>query len=408
LISDTHGLYRPEIRRVFKGVCLIVHAGDVGGRPVLEALGGIAPTEAVYGNIDDPDDPALARERTLVVGGLTLHVSHGNELGRPTPERVAAAYDADVLVFGHTHQGLVVEADGPRGRQRLIVNPGAAGPRRFDIEPTVALLSVAGGRARAKLVALERAAQPRRMASPRGTVAIDRALSKLGVLSRRQAQDAIREGRVRVGGRIVRNPRVLVAPERADILVDGQPVRRPAWRTILFHKPRGVVTTRRDPERRRTVFDVLGDAGRGLVAVGRLDLATTGLLLLTTDTRLANWITDPSNAVIRRYAVTVRGRLEESDVARLTSGIGDGSSALHAEAITLTKTSSRESHAIVDLAEGRNREIRRLFEAVGHEVTRLKRVSLGGLDVTGLAPGDWRELTREEVAGAFPGAPEPR
>src|SRR5256885_7633288 len=119
-------------------------------------------------------------------------------------------------------------------------------------------------------------------------VALNRALSKLGILSRSQATDAIRAGRVRVDGRVIDDPAFLVAAERTRIAVDGEARARTRWRTILFHKPRGVVTTRRDPEGRRTIYDVLGDDARGLIAVGRLDLATTGVLLLTTDTQLAN------------------------------------------------------------------------------------------------------------------------
>src|SRR5438034_7743509 len=103
LISDTHGLMRPEVARVFAGVDLIVHAGDVGGTAVLAALAAIAPVEAVYGNVDDAHDPALARERVLPIGGRTLHVSHGHELGSPTSALVLDRYAGDVVVFGHTH-----------------------------------------------------------------------------------------------------------------------------------------------------------------------------------------------------------------------------------------------------------------------------------------------------------------
>ncbi len=149
LIADTHGLVRPEIARAFVGVDLIVHAGDVGGPSVLAALGAIAPVEAVYGNVDDREDPALARERVLAVGGLTLHVSHGHELGSPTPELVAARYEGDVLVFGHTHRAVVV-----RQGERLVVNPGAAGQRRFDLQASVARLTIANGRADVEIVPL--------------------------------------------------------------------------------------------------------------------------------------------------------------------------------------------------------------------------------------------------------------
>jgi uncharacterized protein len=149
LISDTHGLVRPQIATVFERVDLIVHAGDVGGAAVLSALQAIARVEAVGGNVDDPHDPALPRHRTIPIGRFNLHVSHGNELGSPTPERVAAAYDADVLVFGHTHRAVTV-----RIRDQLVVNPGAAGPRRFDLQPSVALLRVGKGAPRVEIVPL--------------------------------------------------------------------------------------------------------------------------------------------------------------------------------------------------------------------------------------------------------------
>jgi 23S rRNA pseudouridine2605 synthase len=225
-------------------------------------------------------------------------------------------------------------------------------------------------------------------------VPLGRALSKLGILSRSQALDAIRAGRVRVAGRVVRDEAALVVPERARLIVDGIAGRVPLWRTIVFHKPRGVVTTRSDPEGRPTVFDILGDAGRGLIAVGRLDLATSGLLLLTSDTRLADWITDPAHEVPRLYVVTVRGRVEARDLADLTGAVP-----------TLRKASFRESHLLVELREGRNRQVRRMFDAIGHEVTKLKRVKLGGLELGDLAPGQYRDILRAEISTAFPGAP---
>jgi putative phosphoesterase len=130
---------------VFSGVSRILHAGDVGSASVLAALNEIAPTDAVYGNVDDPHNPALARERVVSVGAVTIHVSHGHELGRPTAELVAARYAPQkaatffVLVFGHTHRA-VIARPSPRV---LVVNPGAAGPRRFDLQPSVARLTIA-------------------------------------------------------------------------------------------------------------------------------------------------------------------------------------------------------------------------------------------------------------------------
>ena len=223
---------------------------------------------------------------------------------------------------------------------------------------------------------------------------LGRALSKLGILSRSQSVEAIRGGRVRIDGRIIQDPATLVVPERVQIVIDEEPRERAPWRTLLLHKPRGTVTTRSDPGGRKTVFDVLGDDGRGLVAVGRLDLASTGALLLTTDTQFANWVTDPANAVARVYVVTVRGAVSQSDAARLP-----------AHAATVRKASNRESHLIVELRQGRNREVRRMFEAIGHPVTRLKRVSIGGLELGTLEAGRWRTLSRDELRAAFTGAP---
>ncbi len=138
LISDTHGLLRPEIRQVFSGVDLILHAGDVGGATVLAGLSAIAPTLAVYGNVDDRHDPALTAERSLTIEEVTIHVSHGHELGRPTPALVLARYAGDVLMFGHTHRAVMIRSDD----DRLVLNPGAAGPRRFNLQPSVARLTI--------------------------------------------------------------------------------------------------------------------------------------------------------------------------------------------------------------------------------------------------------------------------
>jgi putative phosphoesterase len=150
LIADTHGQLRPEIARVFAGVTSIVHAGDVGARGVLEGLRAIAPVEAVSGNVDDRHDPLLPVERTLPVGELTLHVSHGDELGRPTPAALLTRYAADIIVYGHTHRALELRADDGR----LVVNPGAAGPRRFNLTPSVAILTVTGRDAQVRFIDL--------------------------------------------------------------------------------------------------------------------------------------------------------------------------------------------------------------------------------------------------------------
>jgi 23S rRNA pseudouridine2605 synthase len=225
------------------------------------------------------------------------------------------------------------------------------------------------------------------------TVRLDRALSKLGIASRAEARRLVTDGRVRVAGVTVRDPGRLVVPGHGRITVDdATPTGRP-WRTIAFHKPRGIVTTHRDPEGRPTVFDVLGDAGRSLVAVGRLDMASTGLLLLTTDTKLANHLTDPANAIVRRYVVTVRGAFSDQDAAEMMHGIDR----LSARSVLVRKRSARETHLLVELVEGKNREIRRMLEALEHPVTKLMRVAFGAIELGTLQPGQWREVARDEI-----------
>jgi 23S rRNA pseudouridine2605 synthase len=236
-------------------------------------------------------------------------------------------------------------------------------------------------------------------------VPLARAISKLGIASRKQAIDAILAGRVKVGGQVVRDPGHPVNPERARIVLDDAPADRAAWRTVLLNKPRGVVATRRDPEGRKTIYDVLGDLGAWLGPVGRLDAATSGLLLLTNDTKLADWLMDPAHAVVRVYRVTVRGRVIDDEVASVEAGVADRDETLRAEAVTIRRASGRETHLIVRLTEGKNREIRRMFAAIGHEVTALARVAIGPLELGTLAPGEWRDVSREEMRKAFPAAP---
>lgn len=150
LISDTHGLLRAGVHDALAGVSMILHAGDVGGDEILDELALIAPVQAVFGNCDAPWTPGLAQERVLEVDGVRIHVSHGHELGRPRPAKVAAAYPGfDVLVYGHTHIQSV-----ERVGDVLVVNPGAAGARRFELEPSVARLTVTDGRAEVVLVEL--------------------------------------------------------------------------------------------------------------------------------------------------------------------------------------------------------------------------------------------------------------
>jgi putative phosphoesterase len=147
LIADTHGLIRETALRALDGVDVILHAGDVGRRSVLDALAALAPVHAVSGNVDLPDGTLLASiDREFE--GIRLHVSHGHEIGSPTPERLVERYDADVIVYGHTHRALVKQI-----RSTLVINPGAAGPARFNLKPSIARLQLPERNAR--IIALE-------------------------------------------------------------------------------------------------------------------------------------------------------------------------------------------------------------------------------------------------------------
>ena len=244
-----------------------------------------------------------------------------------------------------------------------------------------------------------------------GYVPLERALSKLGIASRTVARQWIVDGKVRVNGVLRKDPLFPVIPERAGIDVGGKPATKAAHRTFLLHKPRGVVTTRSDEKGRPTVFSLIPEPGLHLIAVGRLDWATSGLLLLTNDTRLSDRLTDPANGICRTYLLTVRGKVTEESLERLRRGLVDAGEKLQPEEILLRKASGKESHLTVRLAEGKNREIRRMFSALSHEVTRLKRVAYGALELGALEPGKFRELSRSELERAFPAlgrcAPDP-
>jgi uncharacterized protein len=150
LISDTHGQVRPDVHTALAGADVILHAGDVGGDDILDELSLIAPVRAVFGNTDDPGDPRLAAEIVYEVDGVSIHVSHGHETGTPTPGKLFARYPQQVIVYGHTHRHLE-----SRDGSRLAINPGAAGPRRFRLEPSVVRLTIRDGVVETELVTLE-------------------------------------------------------------------------------------------------------------------------------------------------------------------------------------------------------------------------------------------------------------
>jgi 23S rRNA pseudouridine2605 synthase len=226
---------------------------------------------------------------------------------------------------------------------------------------------------------------------------VDRLLSKLGIASRGTSQEWTRAGRVRINGRVVRNPDTWVSWPTDSVLIDDQPIQESVKRFFLFHKPKGVITTHSDEKGRKTIFDVLPPDLGYLHAVGRLDQATSGLLLLTNDTALSSFLTDPTSTVMRTYLVSVRGALTEAQATEATVGVVEGGERLQCHTVKIQKSSGRESHLEVILTQGKNREIRRLFKALGHEVTRLRRIQYGPFMLDDLPSGEWREIPIEDV-----------
>ena len=230
-----------------------------------------------------------------------------------------------------------------------------------------------------------------------GQVPLERALSKLGILSRSQTKMCIEKGRIAVNGRVIKDPAFLVVPEKAELCLDGKPVSRQPFVTIMLYKPRGIVTSRSDEKGRKTVYDLLPAQLQHLHPVGRLDMASDGLLLMTTDSQLSNFLTDPENSISRIYAVSVKGMISEEHGQLMTRGIKDKGELLKATCVILRKASRKESHLVIELAEGKNREIRRMIEALGSEVTTLKRIAFGKLKLGTLLPGQFREVVRSEI-----------
>jgi 23S rRNA pseudouridine2605 synthase len=234
-------------------------------------------------------------------------------------------------------------------------------------------------------------------------------LSRAGVASRREAESLMAQGRVQVNGRAAMTPGIRVDPDRDRVEVDGRPVRLRAPRWILLNKPRGVLTTRRDVRGRPTVYGLLPPGARGLRYVGRLDRDTEGLLLFTNEGDVAHRLLHPSSEVDREYRARVRGVPGPETLARLRKGVDleDGPARARVAEV-LRAVGKGDAVVTLVLREGRKREVRRLLDAVGHPVRRLRRVRFGSLPLGSLGAGQWRELTKEEVQALRKEAGPPR
>lgn len=236
-----------------------------------------------------------------------------------------------------------------------------------------------------------------------GLVRLQKFLADAGVASRRASEKLITGGHVTVNGAVVNALGYKVDPGAVQVAVDGQPVRARRKIYIALNKPRGVLCTRLDPEGRPTVMDLLPREWGSLFPVGRLDLESEGLLFLTNDGLFSLQLTHPRYGVRKRYVAVIEGRVGESELGRFTSGIEDDGDLLKAERVRLVQSNNSHSTVEVELAQGRNREVRRLFGALGHEVVELRRTQVGPVRLGELPPGKWRVLSAAEVKSLLPG-----
>jgi 23S rRNA pseudouridine2605 synthase len=227
---------------------------------------------------------------------------------------------------------------------------------------------------------------------------LERVLSKAGVGSRVEARRWIHAGRVRVNGRITQNPDQWVDMERDRVRLDGKPLESRERVYLLLYKPTGYLTTYKDPEGRPTVYDLIEDVGTFVSPVGRLDLDTSGLLIMSNDTQFAERVTNPNSHVPKTYLVKASMRLDEAQLQALRDGIELSDGPTRPAVVTRIRDSAKYTHVEITLTEGRNRQVRRMVEALGAKVLKLVRVKIGSIPIGGLAIGKWRPLTPAEIA----------
>lgn len=230
------------------------------------------------------------------------------------------------------------------------------------------------------------------------TKTLDRVISRAGIGSRTEARQWIGQGRVAVNGRKIQTPDHWVDVDRDRVTLDGKPLRESEKIYLLLYKPKGYLTTYKDPEKRKTVYDLIPDVRQFVVPVGRLDLDTSGLLILTNDTEFAERIMNPEHKVAKTYQVKSTGVLSDEQLDRLRLGVelDDGPTA----PARVTRIRDGSGHSVIELVitEGRNRQVRRMLEAVGSRVRKLVRVAIGPIRIDELPIGHCRALTRAEVS----------
>jgi pseudouridine synthase len=245
------------------------------------------------------------------------------------------------------------------------------------------------------------------MATDRPLKTLDRFLSKAGAGSRVDAAQWIRAGRVKVNGRVVRDPDQWVDMARDRVWLNGRPLEVRERVYLLLYKPAGFLTTYRDPRGRPTVYDLISDVATFVSPVGRLDLDTSGLLLMTNDTQFAERVANPESHVPKTYLVKASMRLDDEHLQRLRDGLLLADGPTRPARVTRVRDSAKYTHFEITLTEGRNRQVRRMVEALGATVLKLVRVQIGGICIGSLRIGRWRRLTDAEVRSLVPSHARP-
>jgi len=235
---------------------------------------------------------------------------------------------------------------------------------------------------------------------------LDRVLSKAGLGSRTEARKWIGAGRVRVNGEVVQTPDRWVDLERDRVMLDDRPIPAGKKLYLLLYKPKGYITTYKDPAGRPTVYDLIREAGQWVVPVGRLDQDTSGLLLMTNDTRFAERVTNPDHKVAKKYLVKSSTVLSEEQLDELRRGVTLSDGPTQPAQIERVRDAARSSFIEITIREGRNRQVRRMIEAVGSKVLKLVRVQIGDIKIGDLQIGKFRELTPNEVRALMPARPQ--
>lgn len=236
------------------------------------------------------------------------------------------------------------------------------------------------------------------MAIERPLKTLDRVLSKAGLGSRTEARAWIASGRVRVNGKPARDPDLWIDLKRDRVFFDGRPVRAGKKIYVLLYKPSGYLTTYNDPHGRLTVYHLIRDLGEWVFPAGRLDLDTSGLLILTNDTQFAEQLTNPDHKVPKTYQVKAATLLTEEQLDLLRRGVDLKDGPTRPAAVKRLRDSGRHTFLEMTITEGRNRQVRRMLEAVESKVLKLVRTAIGPLRIGALPIGKWRHLTAEELA----------